>query len=315
MNLIKELEVGQRAVQAALELCCRVGKNNLKGRTISKQDRSPVTIADFGSQILITKELNKAYPDDPIIAEEDTDLLKKNNSLCQQLMKQLDLSIPGLTRAQALEILAFGSKSGQSVERFWVLDPIDGTKGFLNGRQYAVALGLIENNQVVLGILGCPHFPDEQGGLFYGVKGQGSFVKNLGSNVCRKIAVDGIENIKQACFCESVESAHAAHDFHSQVCKDLGISTPPYRIDSQVKYAAVASGVASIYLRRPKDEHYQEKIWDHAPGAIIVEEAGGCVSDFSGRPLDFTKGRKLKQNCGILVTNGFLHQTILQKLF
>jgi 3'(2'), 5'-bisphosphate nucleotidase len=82
-------------------------------------------------------------------------------------------------------------------------------------------------------------------------------------------------------------------------------------MDSQVKYAALAKGDASIYLRLPRKKGYQEKIWDHAAGAIVVEEAGGKVTDFHGHPLMFSCGRALEKNHGIVATNGHLHAQVL----
>jgi 3'(2'), 5'-bisphosphate nucleotidase len=85
-------------------------------------------------------------------------------------------------------------------------------------------------------------------------------------------------------------------------------------MDSQAKYAAVARGEADIYLRLPTRSDYREKIWDHAAGALIVSEAGGVVSDVSGRPLEFTHGRELAANRGVIVTNGRLHHGVIEGL-
>ena len=85
-------------------------------------------------------------------------------------------------------------------------------------------------------------------------------------------------------------------------------------MDSQAKYAAVAQGQAEIYLRLPTRVAYTEKIWDHAAGALIVEEAGGRVSDVDGKPLEWTHGYQLEVNRGVVVTNGPAHSTVIQAL-
>src|SRR5439155_19463982 len=90
-----------------------------------------------------------------------------------------------------------------------------------------------------------------------------------------------------------------------------GIVTPPLRLDSQAKYATVARGDASIYLRLPTRQDYREKIWDHAAGLIIVEEAGGRVSDVRGAALDFSRGRRLEANAGVIATNGHIHDRVV----
>jgi 3'(2'), 5'-bisphosphate nucleotidase len=83
------------------------------------------------------------------------------------------------------------------------------------------------------------------------------------------------------------------------------------RIDSQCKYAVLARGDASIYLRLPTSDTYVEKIWDHAAGWIVVKEAGGKVTDVYGNPLDFSVGRGLDRNKGIVGTNGKLHSQVI----
>ena len=94
----------------------------------------------------------------------------------------------------------------------------------------------------------------------------------------------------------------------------IGITAPPFRMDSQAKYAVVARGEADIYLRLPTRADYREKIWDHAAGALIVTEAGGVVTDSAGRPLEFRQGRELAANRGVVVSNGRLHAQIIEAI-
>jgi 3'(2'), 5'-bisphosphate nucleotidase len=95
----------------------------------------------------------------------------------------------------------------------------------------------------------------------------------------------------------------------------LGITADPVRIDSQAKYAIVAKGNAEIYLRLPRPgTDYTERIWDHAAGALAVTAAGGTVTDMYGRPLDFTHGPLLKENTGVVATNGPVHDDVVAAL-
>jgi 3'(2'), 5'-bisphosphate nucleotidase len=94
----------------------------------------------------------------------------------------------------------------------------------------------------------------------------------------------------------------------------LGIAAPPVRLDSQAKYAVVARGDAELYLRLPTRKDYREKIWDHAAGALVVQEAGGTVTDVRGKPLDFTRGPELAGNRGVVVTHGLEHARIIAAL-
>jgi 3'(2'), 5'-bisphosphate nucleotidase len=95
------------------------------------------------------------------------------------------------------------------------------------------------------------------------------------------------------------------------VARILGITDEPLRMDSQAKYAVVARGDASIYLRLPNGD-YRENVWDHAAGSLIVSEAGGRVSDADGLPLDFTSGTKLTRNRGIVASAGPVHDAVLE---
>jgi len=98
------------------------------------------------------------------------------------------------------------------------------------------------------------------------------------------------------------------------ISTSLGIVKQPVRLDSQAKYAVVARGEGDVYLRLPTKKDYREKIWDHAGGVLVVEEAGGRVTDIDGKPLEFTHGRELSANRGVVVTNGRLHNDVLRAI-
>jgi 3'(2'), 5'-bisphosphate nucleotidase len=115
-------------------------------------------------------------------------------------------------------------------------------------------------------------------------------------------------------FCESVESGHSAQTDSAAIASRLGIDAPPVRLDSQAKYGVVARGEAEIYLRMPTRPDYREKIWDHAAGVLIIEEAWGTVTDITGKPLEFRHGRELTANRGVIATNGRLHERVLKTL-
>jgi 3'(2'), 5'-bisphosphate nucleotidase len=83
-------------------------------------------------------------------------------------------------------------------------------------------------------------------------------------------------------------------------------------MDSQAKHAVLASGAADILLRFPTHHDFHDAVWDQATGTILIEEAGGRVTDLVGRPLDFSKGRRLSTNEGIVATNGVLHDAVLK---
>ena len=184
-----------------------------------------------------------------------------------------------------------------------------------------MALALVEDGQVVVGVLGCPNLPihggepdGEKGCLFAAVRGEGAAMRGFKEPVEQKIEVVKAIEPADVQFCESVESSHSAHQESAQIAERLGITSPPVRMDSQCKYGIVARGDAAIYLRLPTRQSYMETVWDHAAGSVIVEEAGGKVTDMEGKPLDFSLGRRLTGNRGIVVTNGGLHDPVLRAL-
>lgn len=315
-----ERTIAINTVLKASQLCRAVQANLVSDETMAKKDRSPVTVADFGAQAVVSRDLLAHFPVDPLVGEEDAAELREaeNRELCNKVVAHVAKIVPGIGRDEVLAAIDHGTYTGGGSGRHWTLDPIDGTKGFLRGDQYAVALALIEEGEVVLGVLGCPNLPlrsaepeGRRGCLFVGVRGQGASMRSLDDPTEIPIQVTGIEDSSQASFCESVEKAHSAHSDSARVAELLGIAVPPFRVDSQCKYAAVARGDASIYLRLPTRKGYEEKIWDHAAGVMVIQEAGGRVSDVRGKPLDFSIGRTLRDNLGVVVTNGRLHDRVI----
>lgn len=321
MPYAREREVAVAAVEAASALCQSVQAELVDEASMDKQDKSPVTVADFGAQALVVHTLTEAFPELPLVGEEDAAELRKpeNVELRTRVCDHVKRAVADLDEGEILELIDGGSYAGGGEGRHWTLDPIDGTKGFLRRDQYAVALALIEDGEVVLGVLGCPNLPldsaDEasaRGCLFVAVKGEGAFMRPLAGGSETKVSVTDVSDVSRASFCESVESGHSSQDDTAKVADKLGITVPPHRIDSQCKYAAVARADASIYLRLPTRADYVEKIWDHAAGYRVVTEAGGRVTDIAGRPLDFRRGRGLTENRGVIVTNGRLHDPVLE---
>lgn len=319
MNLENEKVVAIQAVIQASELCQQVRAGLNDAESMTKDDRSPVTVADFGAQALVLEALGKSFPDIPVVAEEDAaELLESGQeAIRERVVSHVQKIQPNFSEDAVIAAINRGNYAGGNSGRHWTLDPIDGTKGFLRNDQYAVALALIENGKVILGVLGCPSLPSdngETGCLLVAAQDQGAQLLNLQGEVIRSIEVSPITQATEACFCESVESGHTRQDQSADIAQDLGITQPSVRMDSQCKYAAIARGDAQIYLRLPTRPGYEEKIWDHAAGAIVVEEAGGKVSDIHGKPLDFSLGRTLRENKGVVATNASLHEAVIASI-
>ncbi|RMD72720.1 MAG: 3'(2'),5'-bisphosphate nucleotidase [Cyanobacteria bacterium J149] len=314
----KEKEIAISAVLQASELCQKVRQDIPPA--LEKQDKSPVTVADFGSQAIICKALKDIFPDTPIVGEEDATELRQpeqKNTLIKitEYVKQI---IDNASENQVLDWIDYGN--GKVSRRFWTLDPIDGTKGFLRQDQYAIALALIEDGEVKLGVLGCPALnmnqTQEQGCIFVAVRGEGSYRMPLNGGEMTKLQVVSNDDVQRFRFVESVEASHGDQERQNAIAQAVGITSQSVRVDSQAKYGIVASGEAALYLRLPSPKYpdYRENIWDHAAGAIVVEEAGGKVTDMYGKPLDFFSATKMMENRGVVVSNGNIHEKVLEAL-
>ncbi|CAL5098027.1 unnamed protein product [Urochloa decumbens] len=311
-----ELAAAKKAVSLAARLCQRVQQGILQSDIQSKADRTPVTVADYGSQVLISLVLKKELLSHSfsMVAEEDSEDLRKDDaqqilehitSLVNETIANDDSYNMSLSKEDVLAALDGGKSEGGPSGRHWILDPIDGTKGFIRGDQYAVALGLLDEGKVVLGVLGCPNLPskstnkhngsssgDQVGSLYFATIGCGAKVQALEGSEPQKITI-------------------CSRDLTSSIAEKLGVQAPPVRMDSQAKYAALAQGDGAIYLRF-SGKGYKERVWDHAAGSIIVTEAGGMVKDASGNDLDFSKGRYLDRDRGIIATNRYLMPMVLK---
>ncbi|XP_074307650.1 3',5'-bisphosphate nucleotidase AHL-like [Silene latifolia] len=363
----KELEVAVKAVQMASSLCQRVQLGFISkpdSFVKSKLDHSLVTIADWSVQATISWVLSETLGSTnvSIVAEEDVETLSKHEATdllecvvqtvneCLAEAPKFGLRIPKfpLRKEEVLEAIRRCNSVGGARGSFWVLDPVDGTLGFVRGDQYAIALALVEDGEVVLGVLGCPNYPLrkewlsyhhryyriiskltpstsdswDKGFVLYARKGSGRAwmqpliqqSNNLAwPNSERPIYVSHVQDPALATFCEPVERANSSHSFTAGLAHSVGVRKQPLRVYSMVKYAAIARGDAEIFMKFAKSG-YKEKIWDHAAGTVIIQEAGGVVTDAGGHPLNFSKGIYLEGlDRGIIACAGLqLHEKIIR---
>jgi 3'(2'), 5'-bisphosphate nucleotidase len=294
--------------------------------TIVKLDHSPVTVADFAVQCWVAHRLGGAGIGVPLIGEESAAGLEAGGpgmlaavhaALPAHDRPDRPADLPGLLAAASAGLAASGD--------WWLLDPIDGTRGYLRGGQYAVCLALVREGRPVLGLLGCPALPpkglppvpvagpDAAGVLLLGRRGRGAWQRPLaGATPWRAIhCSDSGPAGGQVRVCESREWRHGRRGLLDDSLARLGATPTPVRLDSQCKYALVARGDADVYVRLPRDPNYEEKTWDHAAGAVIAEAAGARVSDLDGRPLDFSQGTRLPGR-GVLVASPAWHAALVE---
>jgi len=319
----QEMSFALDVVAEASELVQRV-QSEMVSSTLTKDDRSPVTIADFTSQALVAARLAAAFPDDSLVGEEDASALRtpEERRRLEQITRFVADCQPQATPEKVAAWIDRGNAAPSG--RFWTLDPIDGTKGFLRGEQYAVALALIIDGQVRIGVLGCPNLRDGYlpdiggpGSLLGAQQGHGTWLKPLtGAAAFERLQVSQRSATQQARLLRSYESGHTNTDQIDEFVRDIGIEADPVRMDSQAKYAVLAAGHGDLLLRllSPSRPDYREKIWDQAAGSLIVQEAGGQITDLDGKVLDFSTGRTLEANRGVIASNSLLHEVALTSL-
>eukprot|EP00833_Pecoramyces_ruminatium_P001938 jgi/Orpsp1_1/1175970/evm.model.c7180000055910.1 len=156
----KEREVAIEAVLKACNVCQKVFNTLVKGETVIKADESPVTIGDFAAQAIVSITLQKYFPDFKLVGEENSNALKESENLRKRVTELVNGTLENeYTEEEIMKAIDKGTFEGGSSDNFWVIDPIDGTKGFLRGGQYAVCLGYAVNGEITLGVLGCPNLP------------------------------------------------------------------------------------------------------------------------------------------------------------
>ncbi len=320
---LPEIKFAITAVRQASLLVKHI-QAELVSSALTKDDRSPVTVADFSAQALVGYLLELSFPQDAMIGEEDSSVLQTPEE--RQTLENINHFVGQYTEGATPEKVCqwIDRGSAQSARRFWTLDPIDGTKGFLRGDQYAVAFALVVEGAVQIGVLGCPNLSDgyrpEIGGtgsLVVSARGQGTWVTTIeGETGFTRIQASKQEDPAMTRLLRSFESGHTNVSQIDQIADALGVQGGPVRMDSQAKYAVLAAGHAELYLRLLSSSRpdYREKIWDQAAGVLVIEEAGGKVTDLDGKALDFTVGRTLANNRGICASNGKMHSAALAAL-
>ncbi|QLQ80318.1 hypothetical protein HG537_0D03190 [Torulaspora globosa] len=353
MGYEKELFVATQAVLKASFLTKRIQSKVIAHRdtsTITKSDQSPVTIGDYAAQSIIINAIKANFPDDKIVGEEssqgledvfvseilneirENDQVFESEFAGQQASKVLtNEKFPLKTIQDVKTVIDFGDYEGGDKGRVWCLDPIDGTKGFLRGEQFAVCLALIVDGTTQLGVIGCPNLSlnqyggedspsyDRFGYVFRAARRQGTWFAPAAALTTEpethwtKIHARKLSSTTEMVSLEGAEKSHSSHEEQSIIKNKLGISKSLH-LDSQVKYCMLALGLGDVYLRLPIKMDYQEKIWDHAAGNVIVEEAGGVHTDsLENVPLNFGQGRTLHTK-GVIASSGpqELHDLILR---
>jgi len=212
----------------------------------TKSDDSPLTAADMASHRLIVNGLRELTPDIPVLSEES---------------KGIDWNVR------------------RAWERYWLVDPLDGTREFVkrNG-EFTVNIALIENHVPVLGVVLIP----VTGELYYGITGEGAFLETAPGAMPQPIATRLAASIPIV-----AGSRSHANERQMAMLEKLGYHRL-VSVGSSIKFCMVARGDADLYLRLgPTSE------WDTAAAQCVLEQAGGAVVDLQGEPLRYNARESL----------------------
>lgn len=228
----------------------------------------PVTIADKTASQIIVEGLAGAFPDDGILSEEEDDIIEIRTMR----------------------------------ERVWIIDPIDGTWGFINkDGDFGVQIGLSENGEAVLGVVYLP-VHDE---MFYAVKDEGAYLIRNGE-APERLQVSGKTDFRVMSLASSRN--HRSPKMH-RIIKDFGFKKEIQRGSVGLKVGLIARQAADIYIHLSP----RTKFWDSCAPQIILEEAGGRMTDLFGARLRYDL-HDVQNHNGILASNGAAHDSAVQKL-
>ena len=228
----------------------------------------PVTIADREASRVIVDGLVAAFPDDAILSEEEADQ-------------------PEIRLAS---------------RRVWIIDPIDGTAGFVKkDGDFGVQIGLAENGVPVLGIVFLP-FHDS---MSYAVKGGGSFTA-IGSG--EPVRMSTSDRTDLSAMTIAVTRNHLTPRM-KRIIEHFGFPNVVRRGSVGLKAGLIASRTCDIYIHPSP----RTKIWDTCAPQIILEEAGGLLTDIFGGPLRYDRAQLQNLN-GILASNGAVHELAVERL-
>jgi 3'(2'), 5'-bisphosphate nucleotidase len=221
-----------------------------------KKDLSPITAADNLSHNIITERLKTLTPKIPILSEENCD-------------------IPYKIRSQWTQ--------------YWLVDPLDGTKEFINKNdEFTVNIALIENNTPIFGVIDIPITNE----TYWGSKVNGSFCSDTNNNVKQINVSEDNQNLIRIVASRS----HPSNMLASLL--EIIVDYEIIKIGSSIKFCLIASGQADCYPRfGPTSE------WDTAAGEAIVSYAGGCVVTVRGNSMNYNT-KKDYLNPNFIVSNG-----------
>ena len=265
----KELDAAISAARAAGRRALEHYRNGFETESKIGVDshEEPVTIADREASRIIVERLADAFPADAILSEEEVDDVE--NRL--------------------------------SSERVWIIDPIDGTSGFVKkDGDFAVQIGLAVAGEPVVGVVLLPFHNI----AYFAARDAGAFRESEG-NIER---LRTSEKLDFSSMQMAVSRNHRSPKINS-ILAEFGVEGEMQRGSVGLKIGLIAEQTCDLYIHLS----HRTKLWDTCAPQIILEEAGGRLTDLWGTPYRYDV-RDLQNWGGIVATNGAVHETTIERL-
>lgn len=264
LELRVAIELAREAGAAILEHY--EGPLNIEQKSYD-DDSEPVTQADKIANELIVSRLARDFPDDGILAEESIDTQRRLHK-----------------------------------SRVWMVDPLDGTSGFIAGNgDFAVQIGLVENGKCVVGIV----FQPLTGVLYHAVLGSGSWMESRDSSL-EQVHVSEKQTLSSMRLAAS--RSHRSPRMN-KVVSQLGFREEIQRGSVGIKIGLLVERQCDVYIHLSP----RTKQWDTCAPQLILTEAGGRLTDLFGEPLNYNVPEVQNRN-GLVASNGASHDLIIDTL-
>lgn len=271
-------------------------------QSYQKEDDSPVTIADYATQIYIINKIMEQFPGDQIIAEEDD-----NSFLDHKAKRSINSCYEALNIGENINIEKTLMKKDKYSKRQWTVDPIDGTKGYQKGLSYAIGIGFMINSDPKICTIAVPNYKKFGKAIFIAEKDNGSKFA-INNSEFKPINVSPQSQLKQAKMCHSL---HYDEPWVMDFATRAEIANF-VQIDSMAKFCMIADGTADLYVK-PMNKS-RSFTWDFLPGILLVQEAGGTVTDLQGNSIELQNDKCVVSAPGLIASNSIIHDDIIEKL-
>lgn len=268
--LTYELEIATALARKASHAILEIYEKGfeVEEKFVNEYYSEPVTIADKTSSKIIVEGLAEVFPNDAILSEEEPDDIKRR-------MEKL---------------------------RVWIIDPLDGTKGFIERKDdFAVQIGLVENGNPILGVV---YHPVEDI-LYFAIKNDGTFMSKNGEEAVQLKVSDKTD------FSEMTIAVSRSHRSKAmtQIIEHFKFKGEFHHGSVGLKVGLLTQKVADIYMHLSP----HTKFWDTAAPQIILEEAGGKLTDIFGENIQYDS-EDVRNHNGIFSSNGISHERAISNL-